>query len=130
MYELFNSCKNIVDKEDRANIAKFGGETKNYGEHILLKNILKYFSDNRPVENKKLSSIASLHRENYENIEFILEEHQRKIGNREEGSRHVIYYGSNLTADGLLRKIREWCKKEQDFKEEIEEHHLKPKKKK
>lgn len=98
-------------------------------EHILFKNILNYFSESRPTDNEKLSSIASLHQKHYKNIELILKNYQSKIGTK-EGSRHVIYYGSNLTTDGLLRKIREWCKKEQDFKKEIEEHHLKPKKKK
>lgn len=128
-YELLNSYNNIANKEDRKNIAKFGGDTKNYGEHILFNNILNYFSESRPTDNEKLSSIASLHQKHYKNIELILKNYQSKIGTK-EGSRHVIYYGSNLTTDGLLRKIREWCKKEQDFKKEIEEHHLKPKKKK
>ncbi|MPS96580.1 hypothetical protein [Comamonas sp.] len=129
-YELLNSYNNVADKEDRKNIAKFGGDTKNYGEHILFKNILNHFLENRPAKNEKSSSIAFLHRKHYKNLESTLEKYQKKIGTREEGSRHFIYYGSNLTTDGLLRKIREWCKKEQDLKKEIEEYHLKPKKKK
>lgn len=129
-YELLNSYNNIVDKEDRKTIAKFGGTTKNYGEHILLKNILNYFSENLPAENEKSSSIAFLHRKHYKNLESTLEKYQKKIGTREEGSRHFIYYGSNLTTDGLLRKIREWCKEDKNFRKEIEEYHLKSKKKK
>ncbi|WP_218243120.1 hypothetical protein [Comamonas fluminis] len=123
--ELLNSHKNAVNKTERKNIAKYGGNVKNYGEHILLENINDYFSKNRPIEKDKSPSIAHMHKKHYENIELILNEFQSQIGTQEEGSRKIIYYGSNLRADGLLRKIREWVKKDKKLKKEIEEFHLK-----
>lgn len=118
LVRILESPKGIpADPAKRRSRAAAGGAASNYGEDELISLVSDFLDSQNPKT--KYRSIEALFKDLDIGFANVLEDYKGRIGSRSPQSGHELTYGQTLTANGLLRKLKEW-KEDPDFRKNLE----------
>lgn len=118
LLRILESPKGIpADPAKRRKRAAAGGEASNYGEDELISLVSDFLDSQSPKT--KYRGVEALFKDLHTGLANVLEDYKGRIGRRSTKSGHELTYGQTLTANGLLRKLKEW-KEDPDFRKHLE----------